>query len=414
MVLILSSIVVVQGSVYAQVPARKVEFADALREALEKNPTIGQAALAVTRAEALVAQARALTVPSVQLGVTNTTLDSARGFSGGMTQPQNQFAFTGTVRSTVGGWLTVRQAENQQHVATATSAEAKQGIAVTAAQAYLAVIATRRQVDVQERARATARSHFEYADRRFKAGAGSALNRLRAEQAVTSTELLLEAATLSVRRAQEALGVILASDGPVDAGAEPVFDLPATIDETAWMALRPDLVTEGAIRRAAEQVVKDHWKEWVPLPVLSFDPQLITPAGLFQPSRTWRFTASMVQPIFDGGQRRATLRLRQAAVDDSKLTFAGLQIQARSEVRVAGDALASLRRSLVTARAAVAQATEVLRITTAAFEVGATTNIEVIDAQRSVRDTETAVAGVEDAERRARLDLLVAVGRFPG
>ena len=54
-----------------------------------------------------------------------------------------------------------------------------------------------------------------------------------------------------------------------------------------------------------------------------------------------------------------------------------------------------------------------LRITTAAFEVGATTNIEVIDAQRRSRDADTAVAVAEDAVRQARLDLLTALGRFP-
>jgi outer membrane protein TolC len=45
--------------------------------------------------------------------------------------------------------------------------------------------------------------------------------------------------------------------------------------------------------------------------------------------------------------------------------------------------------------------------------VGATTNIEVIDAQRSAQDAETAATQAEDAVRRARLELLVALGRFP-
>ena len=35
------------GSATAQTPLRRVEFADAVREALQKNPTIGQAALTV-------------------------------------------------------------------------------------------------------------------------------------------------------------------------------------------------------------------------------------------------------------------------------------------------------------------------------------------------------------------------------
>jgi hypothetical protein len=38
----------------------------------------------------------------------------------------------------------------------------------------------------------------------------------------------------------------------------------------------------------------------------------------------------------------------------------------------------------------------------------------VIDAQRRARDTETAAAVAEHELRRARLELLVAAGRFPG
>jgi outer membrane protein TolC len=122
---------------------------------------------------------------------------------------------------------------------------------------------------------------------------------------------------------------------------------------------------------------------------------------------------NFTQPIFDGGQRRALLRQRQAVVEESKLAFTNLEIQARSEVRVARDSILFLERALSIARTSADQANEVVRITTTAFEVGATTNIEVIDAQRVARDTETAAALAEDAVRRAKLDLLIALGRFP-
>ncbi len=48
-----------------------------------------------------------------------------------------------------------------------------------------------------------------------------------------------------------------------------------------------------------------------------------------------------------------------------------------------------------------------------AYEAGATTNIEVIDAERRARDAETAAVMAEDAARRARLDLLSATGNLP-
>jgi outer membrane protein TolC len=416
LILVVAAVLAIARPVLAQAPVpvlRTVEFAQAVREAIEKNPTVGQAAVSIARAEALVAQARSLTLPSASANVTTTTLDSARGFDGGVTQPRNQIAIGGDVRYVVGGFAVIGQARDQVDVATATSVQAKQAVAIAAAEAYLAVIAGRRQVEVATRAVETAQAHLDYADRRLQGGAGSRLNQLRAAQAVTADRLQLEQAQLALRRGQEALGVALASDGPVDAGAEPAFDVPATIDENAWMRARPDLVTQETIRRAAERVVRDSWIDWTPFPTIAFDPQVVAPSGLFQPSRTWRLTVTATQPLFDGGQRRAQKRVRQTAVEQSTFALTGLQIQARSEVRIAQEAVQSLERALTTARAAVDQATDVLRITTAAFEVGATTNIEVIDAQRSLRDAEAAAAVSEDAVRHAKLDLLVAIGRFP-
>jgi len=90
-----------------------------------------------------------------------------------------------------------------------------------------------------------------------------------------------------------------------------------------------------------------------------------------------------------------------------------VQIQARSEVRLAKESVDSYTRALASAQLSAQQANEVVRITTSAFEAGATTNLEVIDAQRSARDAEAAATIAEDAARRARLDLLVALGRFP-
>jgi outer membrane protein TolC len=398
----------------AQAPAmRKVEFSDAVREALEKSPTMGLAATTVERADALLAQARAFNYPALSGNAGLVTLDAARGFTGGITQPRSQLALGADVRYTLGGWVPVSHAVDQKDVAIATSFQARQAVAVTAAQAYLAVIANRRQVEVAQRAVRAAQDHLDYADKRLQGGAGSLLNQLRAAQSVTSDQLRLQQAELALLRAQEALGVALAADGPLEAGSEPAFDVPATIDEASWMTERPDLRQQAAVTLAARHVVRDNWFDWAPWPTVAFDPQIVAPAGIFAPAQTWRFSITATQPIFDGGQRKAVLRQRKSAVDQSLFVTTSLQVQARAEVRVAQESVRSLERALVTARTTVEQATEVLRITTAAFEVGATTNIEVIDAQRSLLDAETSAAEAEDAVRRARLDVLVAIGRFP-
>jgi outer membrane protein TolC len=216
-----------------------------------------------------------------------------------------------------------------------------------------------------------------------------------------------------VRRAQEALGVLIAANGPVDVSGEPVFEIPQESPEAEWLPNRPDVKVLIAQRDAFERVVNDSKKDWWPVASVSFGPQLLTPAGIFQPSRTWSLSMQLSQPLFEGGQRRGLRRQRESVFEASKLSLEQLQIEARSDVRVARAAVEARERALVAARQAAQTANEVLKITIIAFDAGSTTNIEVIDAQRSARDLESAVVQAEDAVRQARLELLVALGRFP-
>jgi len=410
------------AAVHAQQPAPSqasaipvMQFDAVLRQALDKNPTLARATTNITRAEQLLQQARAITLPLVTTTLQNSTLDSARGFAGGITQPQNQFFIGASASMAIlnsARWAQVTQARDQVTVAEADTVEVRQQIVVSAAQTYLAVIAAHRQVEVSERAIDAARAHLDYATKRFEGGAGSRLNQLRASQVVSSEETRLEVVRMALRSAQEALGVIIAADGPIDAGADPVFDMTGTMEDTSWAQARPDLLTQIAVQRAAERVVKDSWRDWVPIVNTSFDPTYVTPAGLFQPAKTWRLTFLAIQPIYEGGQRKIALRQRELTLDQSKIEMTALEINARSEVRLAQETLRSRERTAILARRASDEAAEVLRITTAAFEVGATTNLEVIDAQRSDLDAKTAAQTADNAVQRARLDLLVALGRF--
>jgi outer membrane protein TolC len=48
-----------------------------------------------------------------------------------------------------------------------------------------------------------------------------------------------------------------------------------------------------------------------------------------------------------------------------------------------------------------------------AWRAGATTSLDVVDAERTARDADSAAVIAEDAARQARLDLLAAAGKFP-
>jgi len=283
----------------------------------------------------------------------------------------------------------------------------------------LAIIAQRRTFDLNERARENAAAHFEYANQRFQGGLGSRLNMLRAQQELSTDEARVEAALLGIRIAQEALGVLVAADGPVDAAAEPAFEVPGDIavaplgTEAGLVSNRVDLRLAAARIAAATRVVNDSWKSYLPSVTALFAPQALLPSGLFAQSRSWRASILASVPVFEFGQRRGERREREALLTIAQSERQATARQAISEVRTARESVRLTERALERARAAVDQANEVLTITDVAFREGSTTNIEVIDAQRRARDAETTAATAEDAVRRSRLDLLVAAGRFP-
>ena len=405
------------GASGAAAAMETVTFDEAVARALEQNQGVQIAANNVLRAEGLLQQVRAGTGPTVSLSVVNTTLDGDRGFDGLIVQPQNQWALAPNVSYPL--FVAARWAERVQQmdrvaIARLNTADVRRQIAVATASAYLSVINQKRQVEVQRRALETSRAQFDYNQRRLEGGIGSRLNALRASQIVSIDESLLEVYELNVRRAQEALGVLLNAPGAVDIAGEPAFEIPALGGSDAWLATRTDYQLFAAQRDLSSRIVTDSRRDWWPTANVSFDPQYIAPAGLFQPSATWRLSLSISQPIFDSGQRRAVRRQREADLRQQELALEQLAVQARAEVRTAMAAVEFQERALASARAAAQTAQEVLKITILAFDAGASTNIEVIDAQRSARDQETAVAQAEDRVRQARLDLLVALGRFQG
>jgi len=399
-------------------PMEVVTLEQAVERAIKNNPTVAQASQGILRAEGLLQQARAATLPFVTANLTSLVNSTERRFDDVITSPRTQATLSaqfGVPVLAASRWAATAQARDQIEIANLSTADVRTDIAVATAQTYLAIIAQKRQVEVSLRARETAMAHLDYARRRLEAGAGTRLNELRAGQEVATDEARLENAQLGVRRAQEALGVLMAANGPADAASEPRFDIPAgPIEaEAGWMALRPDVRLFVAEERAADRVWRDSSKDWFPTAIASFDPQALVPANIFSSARSWRFVVNFSQPIFDGGLRRGERRFREANFNASRLALQGLQIQARSEVRLAEETVRSTQRAFESLRSAAQQAAEVLKITTFAFEAGATTNLEVIDAQRQARDADSSAVVAEDALRRAQLDLLTALGRFP-
>lgn len=383
---------------------------------MERNPTVGQAAQAIRRSEALLAQAGAVFRPSINGAVGTTILDDARGFDGNITQPRRQSAFGATLSYPVfapARWAARGQAADQVGIARLSAEEIRRQVALNAAEAYLAVVSAQRQLDIAVRNRDTARTLTEYARVRLEAGQGSRLNHVRSAQELATTEGRVQLGELLLRRAQEALGVAIFADGPVEAAGDLELAPPAPPKgDDAWLLERPDVRLLNAQMAAADRVVRDNWKSWLPSGTALFAPRYVTPAGLFEPANTWRALFELQIPIYDG-TLGATKRLRVADRETARLRLDAVKVQARSELRFAQEAVVRNEQIVATSRQSAESAAEVLRITEIAYRAGATTNIEVVQAQQTARNAEVTAALAEDQLRQARLDLLVALGQFP-
>ena len=75
-------------------------------------------------------------------------------------------------------WAAATQARDQVEVSRLSTADIRTEIAIATAQAYLAILALKRQVDVNVRARETALAHLDYAQRRLSGWCGNEAQRV--------------------------------------------------------------------------------------------------------------------------------------------------------------------------------------------------------------------------------------------
>jgi len=390
----------------------RLTFQQAIVRAAMNNPTVVRATEGILRAEAILQQVRSSSLPA--LGLTSAVNMTNPVKFGGQTvipgfQTQTS-ALLGVPILTPVAWAQRNQAGDQIVVAQQNEKDVRRQVAVAAGQTYLAIIARRRVLDLNGRARDNARAHYEFANQRFQGGIGSRLNMLRAEQEMLSDETRVEEATLLIQLAQEALGVLVGTDGPVDAVDYPNFDIP---DELGQVTNRTDVQLVIAREIAAQRVYSDSWKDRLPSLNAAFTPTLLEPSGLFAKAFSWRAQVLFAVPLLDSGLRAGEKAQRLSDLNTIKFERTNLERQAASEIRTAREAVASTTRAFGQAEQAADRANQVVQITDVAFREGASTNIEVLDAQRQARDVETQAAIAEDALKRAQLDLLVALGRFP-
>jgi len=282
--------------------------------------------------------------------------------------------------------------------------------------AYFAVLANRELARVATDRVKRAEEQLTVARVRVVAGEAIASDSLQLVLEVNRARLTLLRQDSAMVASRFHLGSRIGLSGPADAAAIDTSmppELPFT-EAQAVIELRdrgPDVEAARADERRAESVLGAQRERYLPAITVSattgaYDSQLF-PSAL----RRSQLAVAVAFPFWDGGQRELTIARLQA---DRNVARAFREERERSAAeRIAQSYLGygTARAGIALAQVGVTAATETYRVQRARYGEGATTILELLEAQVALSEAEAALVQARFAARLALSQIEALLGR---
>jgi multidrug efflux system outer membrane protein len=399
-------------------------------EALERNSNLLVAAARVDESRALLQQTRAAQFPEVDgaFGRNRTLSSAATGLlPPGIARERNDYRATLNISYEVDLWGKLQSATQAARADLLASEAAREtvrlALAADVAKGYFSLRSLDAQVEATRRALSLREESLQLQKKRFEGGVISEFDyrQLEAEAAATRAQLPpLE----RDREAQEAaLAVLLGRspkaimEGAIDrAGGAPSRLLPAVVPAgmpSELLLRRPDLVEAEQRLVAANARVAVARTAYFPsiqlTGTLGSEAQALSslftgPAGIFQ------LAAAVAVPIFSAGRVEGQVGAAEAREKQALAGYQGAIQNAFREVRAALAAQARARESFDAESARSAALVSALRLARLRYDNGLASQLDVIDAERSLLAAEVARHEALRAQRAAVADLFKALG----
>jgi outer membrane protein TolC len=216
-------------------------------------------------------------------------------------------------------------------------------------------------------------------------------------------------------RTQAALAAVLSSDHPIDVVDEVPLAPPPDAAAAARdaQAARPDITVLRTQLASARHAHRDVWALYSPYLTANGLGFVQETGSALQPTSGWQAQLLLTLPFYDGGARTGVAKERAAGEAEARAQLEGALRAVAVEVRTAFEVVRRADEAFGSAQEAARLARRAAQLADLAYRAGATTNLEVVDAERRARDAETQAALAEYGAREARLELLLATGRFP-
>lgn len=398
---------------------RSAPLQQLVKLSLERNRDLRLAVLNVQRAQAQLGVTRADRLPTVGAGLTQSATPSgggtARSYTAGL-------QVSGWEIDLFGRLANLGEAAQAQVLASeAGRRSAELALVAGVASSWLTLAAdtdllasTRRLVESRE-------ASMKLAQLRFDKGAASSLE-------LQSARLLLEQAhaaraQLQRQRDQDLNALTLLAGGPVPAELLPTASTSAMAGETL-AAVPVGLSSQVLLQRpdvieAEQQLVAASAN--IGVARAAFFPRLTLTASAGQASTSlsdlfsagqfaWTMSSQLLATVFDAGRNKANLEGAKIARD---IAVAQYEKAVQSAFRDTADALAGLdtwRDQLAAQQTQLDATRETARLTDLRYQNGAASELERLDAQRSLLSAEQALVQVRLGEQLNRVALWKVLG----
>lgn len=263
------------------------------------------------------------------------------------------------------------------------------------------------------------RETLELTRLQLEAGAASRLDVVQAEGLVNSTIAQIPALETSFRGAAHRVATLLGLPASsllpeLQKGArQPVarFSVKAGVPADL-IRNRPDI--RAAERQLAAAVAEIGVAEARLYPAITLGgtitPSFTSSSGSDGRSLSWNFGPGISLPIFDGGQLKANVTAAESTAREAYLAWKQTVLGAVEEVENALAAVSRDARTVNALRDTVRSYDEALELATASYRDGASSLLDVLDAQREVSTAQSNLAQAVQQSAQDFVSLNVAIG----
>jgi outer membrane protein len=424
MLLLLIALQAAPASSPASVPAAdsvpRITLDEAIRRSTRFDPNYVRALGQMDDAEwGRRAAMLSLVLPAVEVGVDETRYSEA------FFNPANPANPTSTLvvgRANARYELSFRKfndlSRTKAEIASADAGEIEQRYrtALETESSYYDVLVNQELTRVSREREARARQGLTVARARVSSGAAVPTDSLQLvlEQIRAQVEVLRQENAL--RRAQLELGRRVGAEGPVDGvpgDTLPAPDLPLTLPEALRAALNegPQYRTAKANENAAEAVLRSQRGDYLPILSLNGSHQRYDTRLFPSAANVSSLTFTLSLPLWDDGLREIEITRARVNRDVARAVRDDLERVVRRDVSNAYDVYQTSRAAVDLARVGVTVARETYRMQELRYRSGASTILDLLDAQVNLAQAEAGLVQARYATRLALAGLEAILGR---